>query len=198
MELLSSGMSHRPRDVSLPPRLGPVLHCAIPTSQRSPVTIAKFCPECGTPTSGSKFCPECGTPTSTGAATPVAAAAPQERPGSEGEQEVWRGTPDPVLSPVAARTTSYVVTTERLRVSGGLIGKRGESMELYRIKDVSVKKSMTQRARGRGDVVVRSVDSSTPEVKLESVPAPDEVAETIRRLVSDARRKQNIIIREGM
>jgi hypothetical protein len=41
------------------------------------MTVAKFCPECGTPTQGAKFCPECGTPTAMGdaAAEPVAAEA---------------------------------------------------------------------------------------------------------------------------
>lgn len=165
------------------------------------MTISKFCPECGTPTQGAKFCPECGTSTVLGATNTVqasAATAQGSTSTADEEIEVWRGTPDPVLSPIAAKTTQYVLTTKRLNYSGGLIGKRGESMELFRIKDVSVKKSMTQRARGRGDVVVRGVDLSTPDVKLESVLEPDRVAERIRELVGQARQRQNIILREGM
>lgn len=119
-------------------------------------------------------------------------------PPDDQENEVWRGTPDPVLSPVAARTTTYVLTNRRLNVTSGLLGKKGESLELFRVKDVSVKKSLPQRTRGRGDLIVRSTDPSTPELKLESVPDPDGVAETVRRLVEDARRKHNIILREGL
>jgi hypothetical protein len=47
-------------------------------------------------------------------------------------------------------------------------------------------------------VIVRSTDASTQVLTLESVPGPDVVAETVRRLVNDARQRHNIILREGL
>jgi hypothetical protein len=114
------------------------------------------------------------------------------------EEEVWRSTPDPVLSPVAARTTTYVLTNQRLSVTSGLLGRRSESLELFRVKDVSVKQGLAQRARARGDVIVRSTDLSTPDLKLDSVPEPQKVADSLRRLVEAARRRHNVIMREGL
>ncbi len=139
----------------------------------------KFCPECGTASDGAKFCAECGTPLSNGAVAPAAQ--------SEDEREVWRGTPDSVLSPIAAKKTTYVLTTERLRVEHGLLSRKADSVELYRVKDIRVKKSMTQRSRRRGDVIVLSSDASHDDIRLESVPDPDELAETIRSLVKASR-----------
>jgi uncharacterized Zn finger protein (UPF0148 family) len=159
---------------------------------------AKFCPECGTPTQGAKFCPECGTSTTVGDAT---AAAPQNAPQAaeaQFESDVWEGAPDPVLSPVAAKTNKYRLTTERLLVEKGLVGKKADSLDLFRVKDVQVKKSMTHRARKRGDVQVNTTDVSTPALVLESILEPDTVAEQIRTLVRDARQRHNVGTREMM
>lgn len=173
------------------------------------MATAKFCPECGTATNGAKFCPECGTSTTLGStdtadtpataeaadATPVAPAPPAA---ADEEREVWRGTPDPVLSPLAAKTNTYVITNERVKVDSGAMRKRAESMELFRIKDISVKKSMTQRSRGRGDLTITSTDPSTPSITLESIQKPDDVAETLRSLVRDARREHGVMTHERM
>jgi hypothetical protein len=79
--------------------------------------MAKFCSECGTATEAAKFCPECGNPTGDEGNAPVSATAPGTA--TDEEREVWRGAPDSLLSPVASRTTSYVLTTERLRAYPG-------------------------------------------------------------------------------
>ena len=65
--------------------------------------VAKFCPACGTPTSGAKFCSECGASTALAADYAPAAVPTGAVETSHVEQEVWRGQPDPVLSPLAAR-----------------------------------------------------------------------------------------------
>jgi len=165
------------------------------------MTFAKFCPNCGTPTNGAKFCPECGTATTIGGeaaatATPAASEATPTPTVEESEHEVWRGTPDPVLSPVAARTTRYMLTTERLKVASGLLGRKGEQIELYRVRDIKVDKSLTQRARKRGDVIISSADSTAPVLALESVSDPDAVAEMLRRHVGEARKRRGVVARE--
>lgn len=168
------------------------------------MATAKFCPECGTATEGSKFCPECGTATALGVANApspeVAAPTAQASapPAVEEEREVWRGTPDPVLSPMAAKTNTYVITNERVKVETGALRKKSDSLELFRVKDISVKKSMTQRSRGRGDLKISSTDPSTPELTMESIQKPDEVAETLRSLVREARKDHGVVTHERM
>ena len=161
--------------------------------------MAKFCSECGTAVNGAKFCPECGHPT--GAQAPRAEAPSQSVPATtdvEEERVVWEGTPDPVLSPVAAKTTKYEITNERIRISSGLLGRSTDSLDLFRIQDVRVEKSITQRARGRGDLHITSTDDSTPTLTLEAIEKPDEVAETLRRHVTESRRRHGFQARETM
>lgn len=167
------------------------------------MATAKFCSECGTATAGAKFCPECGTSTMGGAdaasaVTPTDAAASAPALADEEEREVWRGGPDPVLSPMAAKTTTYVITSEQVKVQTGALRKKAEAIELFRVKDITVKKSMTQRSRGRGDLKITSTDRSTPEITMESIQKPDEVADTLRNLVRKARRDQGVVTHENM
>jgi uncharacterized membrane protein YdbT with pleckstrin-like domain len=116
----------------------------------------------------------------------------------EAEREVWRGAPDPLFSPVDAKTTTYTLTNQRLRVDSGVVGKRHSQLELFRVKDVNVRRSLKHRARGRGDLVVTSTDPSTPKLKLEAIENPEEVAETMRGLVMAARQRMGITTREFM
>src|SRR4051794_4032576 len=156
--------------------------------------MAKFCPECGTPAEGSKFCPECGVPL-TGQGTEPATAAPESAV-SEEEREVWSGKPDSALAGIGDRSERYSLTTERLKVDSGMLRKKSESLDLWRVKDVTVKKSMTQRTRKCGDVEITSADASTSKVTLAWIQNPDEVAEQIREAARDARKRHGVATQE--
>ena len=159
------------------------------------MTVAKFCPECGTATNSAKFCPECGTATAMGTSgAPIAAPAPQAE--DEEEREVWAGAPDNVIDPLASRSTKYTLTTERIKVQSGMIGKRSEQLDLFRVKDVRVTRGIPQRARGCGHVAVMSSDKTTPELVLYNVKDPDQVAETIRTTARAARRRAGVHMQE--
>lgn len=84
----------------------------------------------------------------------------------EEERELWSGQPDRVFASIGERTNKYTLTTERLRVESGALRKKSESLDLRRVKDVTVKESMTQRTRKCGDVEVVSADASTPKLTL--------------------------------
>ena len=101
-----------------------------------------------------------------------------------------------MLEPMKARSTKYILTTERIKIHSGLIGKRAEQMDLFRIKDVMVKRGLTQRARGVGDVLVVSSDASTPKMLLGGVKDPDELAERIRKAARSARQRAGVRMQE--
>ena len=166
--------------------------------------MASFCGNCGAERpEGMRFCGSCGqpfdAPASSGSASPPAGVSVSSAPaGVDLDEQVWAGSPDAVLNPVGARSTKYVLSRNRLVVDKGLLGKKNESLELFRVKDVSVKKGMTQRARGVGDVIVTSTDASTPSLTLEGIADPDKTADTIRRLVGEARDRARVYTREGI
>lgn len=157
--------------------------------------MAKFCPECGASAEGMKFCPECGTALEGGASQPAETPAAGDAVEEE-EQELWSGQPDRVFASIGERSNKYVLTTDRLRVDSGVMRKKAESLDLWRVKDVSVKKSMTQRTRKCGDVEVTSADASTPKVTLAWIQNPDEVAEQIRHAARAARKRHGVLTHE--
>jgi hypothetical protein len=77
-----------------------------------------------------------------------------------------------------------------------MLRKKSESLDLWRVKDVSVKKSITQRTRGCGDVEVASADASTPKVTLTWIKNPDDAAEQIRQTARDARGRHGVVTQE--
>lgn len=159
--------------------------------------MAKFCLECGASVEGKKFCPECGTALEQGAS--VATSATVEAPpaaSDEEEREVWMGKRSSQLAPINVRSHRYTLTTERLKVDTGMLRKSAEVLDLWRVKDVSVKKGMTQRTRKCGDVEVTSADASTPKVTLTWVQNPDEVAERIRQTARVARKRHGVATQE--
>src|SRR6266508_6673684 len=159
--------------------------------------MPKFCSECGAEAEGMKFCPECGTALEGGATTATAAPPAQVATVEEEEErQLWTGQPDRVFASMGERSSTYVLTTERLRVDSGMLRKKAESLDLWRVKDVSVKKSMTQRTRKCGDVEVTSADASTPKVTLAWIQNPDEVAEQIRQTAREARKRHGVATQE--
>ena len=88
---------------------------------------------------------------------------------------------------LAVRAHVYWLSDQRLRESGGLFFKHTEELELYRVKDISVEQPPLQRLFGRGRIVLRTSDRSTPIVTLNAIPAPLAVADLLRERVEACR-----------
>jgi hypothetical protein len=121
-----------------------------------------------------------------GVAAPAAGAAAAD------EQILWEGRP--FLSLVER----YVVTDQRVRIITGLVGRANEDIELIRVKDVDHTQGISERMLGIGDVQLRSVDASRPNVVLRNVKDPQAVHEIVRRAMLDARKKYPYIFAQEL
>lgn len=110
----------------------------------------------------------------------------------EGETILWQGRP--FLS-VAER---YVLTSERIKVIRGIVGRDVANFELIRIQDIDFSQGVTERIFNIGDIHVRGQDPSTPELLLRNVPKPEEVQETLRMAWLEARKRHGLQFREYM
>jgi membrane protein YdbS with pleckstrin-like domain len=81
----------------------------------------------------------------------------------------------------------YIVTDQRLRESVGILSRRVEELELYRVKDISVQCTLLQTLFGRGSVTLLTSDRSTPTVVLRAIPNPIGVADMLRAHVQRCR-----------
>ncbi len=105
---------------------------------------------------------------------------------------LWQGRP--FLSLVE----HYTVTTERVRVTTGLLGKQREDIELVRLQDIDHKQNISERMLNLGDIYLDSANPSAPLVTLRNVTDPQRVHEIIRAAMIDARRRHRFAFQEEM
>ncbi|MCC6426858.1 MAG: PH domain-containing protein [Phycisphaerales bacterium] len=134
----------------------------------------------------------------------VGRAAP---PADSPEEPVWEGTPSQwtnfwwfvgcilvVPIPFAiyhylrTRTTKYALSSQRLRLETGIVARKIEEVELYRINDSAVQQSFIERLLGIGTVWLETTDQRNPEVLLQAVPDPAGLREAVRKH-GEARRR---------
>ena len=89
--------------------------------------------------------------------------------------------------------TSYTVTNERLIIRKGVIWRKIEEVELFRIKDVAVDQGFFDRILKIGAVRIVSVDQTTPQLSLKGICDPIDVKEKIRKLYRASRKKEQVI-----
>ena len=94
--------------------------------------------------------------------------------------------------------TRYRLTNDKLIVSTGLISIKEEESRLYRIMDVTLKRTLGDRLRGLGTIHICSSDKTTPEFDIKRISRSTEVKEMLSDMVEAARRKNRVTSREFM
>jgi membrane protein YdbS with pleckstrin-like domain len=70
-----------------------------------------------------------------------------------------------------SRSRRYRLTTRRVVVETGVLGKRLEQVDLYRVNDYTVLRPFGQRVVGTGTLVLRTLDRTSPIVTIEGIRA---------------------------
>ena len=86
------------------------------------------------------------------------------------------------------RTTTYELTTRRLRTRYGIVTRHGRDIPLTRINDVSFEKGVLDRLLGAGRLVVESAGEHG-QIVLRDIPDVEYVQSTLFRLVEDEQRR---------
>jgi uncharacterized membrane protein YdbT with pleckstrin-like domain len=86
------------------------------------------------------------------------------------------------------RTTTYELTTRRLRVRDGIVTRHGRDIPLARINDVSFQKGLLDRLLGSGRLVVESAGEHG-QIVLRDIPRVEFVHATLFRLVEEEQRR---------
>ena len=87
------------------------------------------------------------------------------------------------------RAIAYVVTTQRVRIISGLLNKEIQEIELFRVKDTSVRQRFFQRIFGLGTITILSGDAHQPRLVLYGIPRAVELRERLRQEVMQLRQR---------
>ncbi len=77
-------------------------------------------------------------------------------------------------------STTYQITTQRIRVERGLFSKTKDNIELFRIDHLDLHKPLGMRLVGQCMLCLRSSDPSFPTVTLYGIPNLENLADTLR------------------
>lgn len=105
------------------------------------------------------------------------------------ETTLWAGKPYYFGLP---SFTEYRITNQRLIIESGILTKRTNEMELFRIRDVSVKRNIIERMFNFGDIKIASTDITNSELVLNNVKGSQEVKDIIRNAVREQRNSQKL------
>lgn len=61
---------------------------------------------------------------------------------------------------------SYRITTRRIVVETGVLSKKLEQIDLYRVADYTVERPFGQRLMGTGNLLLKTFDKTTPELNV--------------------------------
>ena len=68
-----------------------------------------------------------------------------------------------------SRSRHYRLTTRRVIVETGILNKRLEQLDLYRVSDYTVLRPVSQRILGTGNLLLRTLDRTSPEVLISNI-----------------------------
>jgi len=77
-------------------------------------------------------------------------------------------------------------------VQTGLIAKNLEEVELFRVKDVTLRQGVLDRLLGTGTVTVLSTDDTAPVLEIQGILHPLDAKERIRTAFRAARQREGL------
>ena len=93
------------------------------------------------------------------------------------------------------RCTRYTVTPELVRLRRGILSRRTDNLELYRVDDILLMEPLLLRLVRRGTVVLLCSDRTNPQLLIEAVPKPAALRDYLRQCVESCRdRKRTRVV----
>ncbi|MET0280594.1 MAG: PH domain-containing protein [Steroidobacteraceae bacterium] len=90
----------------------------------------------------------------------------------------------------------FEVTSQRIKVHSGVLSKKTEELELYRVKDTKFEQPFFLRLFGLGNVVIVSTDASTPISMIPAIKDARTVREQLRTFVEERRDEKRVRVAE--
>ena len=94
--------------------------------------------------------------------------------------------------------TIYSFDEERLFIESGVLSKKEDEVRLYRILDISLTRSFSQRIFKMGTIKIDSSDKTMKCFELKNIKNAKEVKEQLSQLVEEERQRKRISGREFM
>ena len=93
---------------------------------------------------------------------------------------------------LVVRTEVFELTTERLRISHGVINQRIDEIELYRVKDIQMERPWWMRLTGLASIMLETSDRSIPRLVIPAIRGGEGLREILRKNVELQRDRKRV------
>lgn len=108
---------------------------------------------------------------------------------------IWKDRKRPIFG-LPISFTKYILLEDKLLIDTGLLSTKQEEVKLYRIMDLTLKRSFIQKIFGVGTIHCCSADKTTPDFDIIDIKKPFEIKEKISKMAEEQRDKKRITGRE--
>lgn len=92
--------------------------------------------------------------------------------------------------------TTYSFDSNRLYIKAGLFNTTEDEILLYRVLDVTLKRSFGQKIFGVGSIILNTADQTSPVVELKNVKDSDRVRKALSNRVEKERDEKRVLGKE--
>lgn len=89
--------------------------------------------------------------------------------------------------------TKYTITEEKLTITSGFLSITEDDAYMYKIQDVRLTRSLTERLFGLGTITCYTGDTTHPELVLIHIRHASEIKDYIMQASEEARRKRRAL-----
>lgn len=93
---------------------------------------------------------------------------------------------------LVVRCQTFELTSERLRITRGVINQNIDEVELYRVKDIVVQRLWWMRLTGLGKIHLETSDRSLPHIDIPAIRDSINLREEFRKKVEMMRDKKRV------
>jgi uncharacterized membrane protein YdbT with pleckstrin-like domain len=100
-----------------------------------------------------------------------------------------------LLIPVWARmkASRWKITSRRIEIESGLLSKRVDTIELWRVRDAEFHQSLIERMLGVSSILVTAHDGTFPVLEIRGVPGDRAIYDRLMAAVMDARQQRGVM-----
>ena len=92
--------------------------------------------------------------------------------------------------------TKYSLSDDRLFISTGFLSTKEDEVRLYRIMDISLKRTLGQRIFGLGTIKCCSADKTLGDFEIKNIKKSKDVKELLSEMVENERNHKKVTSRE--
>ncbi len=115
----------------------------------------------------------------------------------ESENIVWKDRKRTIFG-LPWSLTRYSLTNNKLIIDTGLFSRTEDEIRLYRIMDITLKRSFGERLFGLGTIHCCSGDKTSPEFDIKHIKKPKEIKNMLSDMVEKERLERRVGLREYM